>query len=158
MICNLLLILLRSYIRLDNNTFFSLNQLYYILLHIDLVLIINFASFPLNIYLVFLVKSIIIAKNTKINKKQIEIMPRFSYTKYKVYRAIFKLLVFNLQRKSKKIVDKYHNYFCSIYIQIFKLQNLEALSTLKLIILHNINNKLYLDLLLFKNIAKRRQL
>lgn len=71
----------------------SLYLCYYILLHINLILMVNFSNFLFNIYPIFLIKSIIIKKNISINKKQIEIILEFAYTKYKIQKAIFKLVI-----------------------------------------------------------------
>ncbi len=50
-----------------------------------------------NVYPVFLVKSTVMAKETRINKKKIGISLRFAYTKYKVQKAIFKSMTLDLQ-------------------------------------------------------------
>ena len=75
---------LTSYTRLDNNTLLNSHALKCILLHTDSVLIVPFSNLPLNVYLVFLVKSAITAKETRLNRKEIEITLGFVYTKYKV--------------------------------------------------------------------------
>ncbi len=49
-----------------------------------------FPNLPRNVYPVFLVKSTVTAKETRLNKKQIGISPGFAYTEYKVQGAIVK--------------------------------------------------------------------
>lgn len=88
-------------------------------------------------------KFIVMAKNTRVNRKQIGITSGFVYTKYKTQKVIFKSTVLDLWRKSKKIVGEYHKYFCLIYIQLSRLQSLERLSILEPIRLDDINNQPY---------------
>lgn len=84
MIYVILLITLTFYILLNNNTLLSLYLFIYILLYIKLVLIVFFSKFLYNVYLFFSLKSIVIIKKTKFNKKQIRISLRFGYIKYKI--------------------------------------------------------------------------
>lgn len=65
-------------------------------MYINFELMIFLSNLPPNIYLVFLVKLFIIVKKTKLNKKQIRIIPRFAYINYKIQDAMFKFAVFNL--------------------------------------------------------------
>ena len=75
---------LAFYTQLNNNIVFNFYPFLYILLYIDFVVIVFLPSFLLKVYLIFLIKSIILAKKTRFNKKQIEINPDFTSTKYKV--------------------------------------------------------------------------
>ena len=84
------------YIRIDSHTLLYSYQLYYILLYTDLPLTIPFPRFLSNVYLVFSVRSIVIAKMTNINKHQIELTLGFAFTEYKVQRATFKSTVLDL--------------------------------------------------------------
>lgn len=72
----------------------------YILLHIEFTFTVRFRSFPRNVYLVFPVKSTVMVKETRLNKKWIEIYPEFAYTKYKVQGAMFKFAILDLQQKN----------------------------------------------------------
>ena len=77
----ILFMALVSYTKLDNNILLSIYALICILLHTNSALIVLFQSFPPNIYPVFLVKSTVTARKTRLNRKQIKITPGFAYTK-----------------------------------------------------------------------------
>ncbi len=100
-----------------------------------------FLNFPRNVYPVFPVKSTVTAKGTRLNKKQIGISPGFAYTEYKVQRATFKSETLDLQRKTIKKTAKSHKQFCSIYVQLSRVQSLEGVSLLEPISLDDINNQ-----------------
>lgn len=163
--------MLRSYTKLDHNTLLNSHLPHCILLHTDSPLMISFPSLPANIYPVFLVRSIVTAKNTRLNRKQVGITPGFAYTKYKIQGATFKSAVLDLRRRSKKKAGKYHKRFYPTYIQL--LQSLDGLSLLESIQLDNIKNQPHHDLqaednrlqvlgkrtlLLFESAAQCRQL
>lgn len=78
LILNLLLILLKTYTKLDSNTLLSSYLPYSILPNTNSLLIICFLGIRSNIYLVSLVRSIIITKNIRIIKRQIGMMSRFA--------------------------------------------------------------------------------
>lgn len=75
-----------------------------------------FSSFLPNIYLVFSIKSTVIVKKIKLNKKQIEITLKFVYIKYKAQKAMFQSVVLDLQCKINNKSIKYHKQFCSTYV------------------------------------------
>lgn len=89
--------LLKSYIKLRNNIFLGLYLSHFILLYINLLLMLNFQTFLLKIYPIFLARFIIIAKNIRISKKQIKKMLKFAYIKYRVLKMAFKSYIPNLQ-------------------------------------------------------------
>lgn len=133
---------------------------------------IPFPNLPPNVYPVFPVKSVITAKYTRINRRQIGITPGFAYTEYKVQGATFKSAVLDLRRRSKKKSIENHKRFCSTYVQLSRLQSLEGVSLLEPIQLDDINNQPHHELqfkdnqlemlgkhtlLLFTSAAKRRR-
>ncbi len=59
-----------------------------------------FSSLPHNVYLVFLMKSTITAKETRLNKKSIGISLGFAYIKYKIQEATLKSAILNLPYKT----------------------------------------------------------
>lgn len=93
---------------------------------------ISFLNFLLNVYLVFLVKLVIISKNTSFNRRQIGNTLGFVYIKYKIQGALFKFTVFDLQQNPKRSIEN-HKQFYLIYVQLFRLQSLKDVSFLKLI-------------------------
>ncbi len=132
---------LASYTRLDENTLLSSNPPTCILLHTKSALMVPFPNFPRNVYLVFPVKSTVTAKRTRLNRKQIGISPGFAYTEYKVQGATFKSATLDLRCKTIKKTAKSHKRFCSIYVQLSRVQSLEGVSLLKPISLDDINNQ-----------------
>ena len=132
---------LAFYRKLDNNILLSSWPLTCILLYTDFALIVFFPNLLFNLYLVFPVKLAIVAKKTKLNIKLMEITPGFVYTKYKVQRATFKSATLNLQCKLIKRSTQSHKQFCSIYVQLSRLQNLEKILFLEPISLDDINNQ-----------------
>ncbi len=137
----ILLTIIASYIRLNNNTLLSSHPLIYILLHIESALMVSFPSLSRNIYSVFPVKSTIMAKEIRLNGKQVRISPRFAYTEYKVHGAIFKSATLDLRQKSIKRTIEYHKRFCSIYVQQSRLQNLEGVLFIEPISLDDMNSQ-----------------
>ncbi len=117
---------LASYTRLDDNTLLSSHPPTYILLHTESALMIPFPNLPCNVYPVFPVKSTVTAKRTRLNKKQIGISPGFTYIEYKVQGATFKSAILNLQHKTIKLTAKSHKRFCSIYVQLSRVQSLKG--------------------------------
>ena len=71
----------------------------------------------------FSVKLTIIAKETRLNKKQVGISLGFAYTKYKVQAAMFKSATLDLQQKSiKKLQNVTSDFILSTYnYQDFKV-------------------------------------
>ncbi len=88
-------------------------------------------------------KLTVMTKRTRLNGKQIGISPGFAYTEYKVQRATFKSATLDLQRKMIKKTAESHKQFCSIYLQLSKVQSLEGVSLLEPISLDDINNQPY---------------
>ncbi len=132
---------LASYTRLDNNTLLSLHPPILILIHTESTLILPFPNLPRNIYPVFPLKSTVKAKRTRLNRKQIRISPGFASTEYKVQGATFKSATLDLQCKTIKKTAECHKRFCSIYVQISRVQSLERVSLLEPISLDDINNQ-----------------
>ena len=141
--CFILLTILASYTRLKNNTLLSSHCFTCILLHTNSTLMVPFPNLLLNVYPVFPIKSAIIAKKTRFNRKQIRITSGFAYNKYKVQGATFKSLTFDLWHKLIKKSTKSHRRFCFIYVQLFRLQSLEKVLLLKPLFLNNIINQPY---------------
>ena len=142
----ILLTVIVSYTWLDDNILLSSHLPICILLYTESILMVLFPSFLHNVYPVFFVKSTVTAKKTRLNRKQVDISLRFAYTKYKVQEAIFKSVIFNLQQKLIKRTVESHKQFCSIYMQLSRLQSLEEISLLEPISLDNINNLSYHEL------------
>ena len=69
----ILLTAIAFYIQLDDNTLLSSYLLIYILLHIESALMVSFLSSLCNIYPVFSMKSTVMAKKIRLNRKQISI-------------------------------------------------------------------------------------
>ncbi len=132
---------LASYTRLDDNTLLNSYPPTCILLHTESALMMPFPNLPHNVYPVFPVKSTVTAKETRFNRKQIGISPRFAYTEYKVQGATFKSATLDLQRKTIKKTTENHKQFCSIYVQLSKIQSLEEVSLLESISFDDINNQ-----------------
>ncbi len=131
---------LASYTWLDDNILLSSYPLTCILLHTESALIVPFLNIPRNIYPIFPVKSTVTAKGRKLNRKQIGISPGLAYTEYKVQGAMFKSATLDLRRKTIKKTAESHKRFCSIYVQLSRVQSLEGVSLLELISLEDINN------------------
>ncbi len=93
---------LAFYIWLDDNTLLSSHLPICILLHTKSALMVPFLNLSRNVYPVFPMKSTVIAKETRLNRKQIGISPGFAYTEYKVQGATFKSLTVDLRRKTIK--------------------------------------------------------
>ena len=72
---------LESYMRSNNNILLSSHPPTYILLYTNSLLMIPFPNLSPNVYLIFSVKLVIIAKKTRLNIKQIKITCRLAYTK-----------------------------------------------------------------------------
>ncbi len=132
---------LASYTRLNDNTLLSLHPPTYILLHTESALMVLFPNLPHNIYPIFPVKSTVTAKRTRLNRKQIGISPGFAYTEYKVQGAMFKSATLDLRRKTIKKTTESHKRFCSIYVQLSRVQSLEGVSLLEPISLDDINDQ-----------------
>lgn len=81
-----------------------------------------FQKFLYHLYLVFSVKSTIMIKKIRLNGKQVETSSRFTYTKYKVQRTIFNPSILDLQQKIIKKIAESYKQFCSIYVQLLRLQ------------------------------------
>lgn len=64
----------------------------------------------------------------------------FVYTEYTPQGVIFKSAILDLKYKANKSSTKSHGWFCSTYMQLFRLWNLEEISLLAFIRLNNINN------------------
>ncbi len=141
MIYPILLTDLASYTRLDDNTLLGSHPPTCILLHTESALMVPFPNLPRNVYLIFPVKSTVTAKEIRLNKKQIGISPGFAYTEYKVQGAMFKSATLDLQCKTIKKTTKSHKRFCSIYVQLSRVQSLEGISLLEPISLDDIKNK-----------------
>lgn len=140
-IYQILLTNLAFYTRLNNNTLLSSYLLIWILLYIKFGLIVPFPNLPRNINLVFFVKLTVMAKKTRLNKKQISLSFGFAYTKYNVQRATLTSAILDLRQKMIQRTAKSYKQFCSIYVQLLRLQSLERVSLLKYILLNNINNQ-----------------
>ena len=80
----ILLIVITSYIQLDDNILLSSYPPICILLYIKSTLMVPFLSFLRNVNLVFPMKSTVMAKETRLNKKKVSISLGFAYIKYKV--------------------------------------------------------------------------
>ncbi len=137
----ILLTNLASYSRLDENTLLSSHTPICILLHTESTLIVPFPNSLRNIYPVFPMKSTVTAKKTRFNRKQIGKSLGFAYTEYKLHRATSKSAILDWQRKTIKETAESHKQFCSIYVQLSRVQSLEGVSLLELILLNNINNQ-----------------
>ncbi len=137
----LLIIILGSYTRLDNNTLLSSRPPICILLHTESALIVPFLNLPCNVYPVFPIKSSVTAKGATFKKKQIGITPGFTYIEYKVQGAMFKSATLDLRQRTVKRTTENHKQFCSTYVQLSRLQSLEGVSFLEPISLENINNQ-----------------
>lgn len=143
----ILFMALVSYTRLNNNILLGLHPPICILLYTNSTLMMLFPSLLPNVYPVFSVKLTVTARKTRLNRKQIRIIPGFIYTKYKVQGAMFKSAVLNLQRKTSNRSTEYHKWFCSTCVQLFRLQSLKKVLLLTPISLGKINNQLYHQLL-----------
>ncbi len=137
----LLIIVLGSYTRLDNNTLLSSRPLICILLHTESALMVPFPNLPRNVYPVFPVKSSVMAKGATFKRKQIGITPGFAYTEYKVQGATFRSATLDLRRRTVKRTTENHKRFCSIYVQLSRLPSLEGVSLLEPISLEDVNNQ-----------------
>lgn len=113
--------ILASYTRLDNNTLLSLYPRIYILFYTDSMLMMFFPNLLSNIYSVFPSRLFIIAKGTRLNKKQIRITPGFAYTEYRVRGVTFKSGVLDLKCKANKLSTESYKRFYSTYIQLFRV-------------------------------------
>ena len=71
---------------------------------------------------------------------QIPLTPVFAVTDYKVQGAMFKTAILDLQR-SQFTNNVSLKAFCSIYVQLFRLQSLEDVQLLQTISLKDINNQ-----------------
>ena len=74
----ILLTIIAFYIRLDNNTLLSSYPPTCILLYIKSALMVPFLSLPSNIYQIFLMKLTVMAKEIRLNRKQIGISLGFA--------------------------------------------------------------------------------
>ncbi len=136
----LLIIVLGSYTRLDNNTLLSSCPPICILLHTESALMVPFPNLPHNVYPVFPIKSSVKAKGATFKRKQIGITLGFAYTKYKVQGATFKSATLDLRQRTVKKTTENHKRFCSTYVQFSRLQSLEGVSLLEPISLEDVNN------------------
>lgn len=96
-------------------------------------------------YPVFPVRSVVTAKKTSVNKRQIGLTPGFAFTEYKVQGATFKSAVLDLRQKNKRR-RKNHKRFCSTYVQLSRLRTLQGVFLLEKIDLDNIDNKSHAEL------------
>lgn len=82
--------------------------------------------------------------NIKIKTKQIPLAPAFALTEYKVQGATFKKAVLDLRRptarQSRKKENWNHRQFCSVYVQLSRLQTLDGVQLLQPIEYADINN------------------
>ena len=113
-----------TYTRIDSYTLLCFYQPYYILFYTDSPLIIPFQGLLFNVYPVFLVRSMVSAKKTSINRHQIGLTLGLPFTEYKIQRAMFESAVLDLRRKSKKRGGESHKHICSTYIYLSWLQTL----------------------------------
>ncbi len=111
----ILLIDLASYTRLYHNTLLSSYTPTCILLYSESVLMVPFQNLLRNVYPIFPVKLTVIAKRTRLNRKQIRICSGFPYTEYKVQGATFKSATLDLQCKTiRKLPRVPSNFVLSI--------------------------------------------
>ena len=83
--------------------------------------------------------------NMKIKTRQLPLAPAFALTEYKVQGATFKKAVLDLRRpakhKTQRKEDWNHQRFCSVYVQLSRLQTLEGVQLLQPIEFSDINNR-----------------
>lgn len=122
-IYSILLTAIAFYIWLDDNTLLSLHCFICILLDTKSALMVSFSCLMHNVYPVFLVKLIVMAKKVWFNIKQIGISSGFTYTKYKSPGVMFNFAILDLWQKIIKIIIESYKQFCSIYVQLLRFQS-----------------------------------
>lgn len=92
----------------------------------------GFDNVPEGIFPVFPSKSTLSLDNMKISRTQIPLTPGFALTMYKVQGATFQNAVLDLHRKNEAIgrFEK-HRRFCSMYVQLSRLQTLDGVQLLE---------------------------
>lgn len=134
-----------TYTRIDSHTLLCSHQPHCILLYTDSPLTIPFPGLASNVYPVFPVRSVVTAKKTSVNRRQIGLTPGFAFTEYKVQGATFESAVLDLRRKNKRRGES-HKRFCSTYVQLSRLRTLQGVFLLEKIDLDDIDNKPHAEL------------
>lgn len=118
----------------------------YVLLERTQSLDINFLILPKKVFSIFSAKSTIPIHNISVIRLQILMTPGFVVSEYKVQGAIFQIAILDLHHNSKAGDKSLHKRFYSTYFQLSRLQILDKVKLLQLIILENIKSKSYLKL------------
>ena len=106
----------------------------------------QYPGLPPNVFPIFPARlTLTFNGNVKISRLQIPIAPAFALTEYKVQRATFKFAIFDLRRKKKvneagttiqsknaKNDDEWtQKRFCSMYVQLSRLETLVGVKLLE---------------------------
>ena len=105
----------------------------------------RYKDLPPNVFLLMPTESTITFNGSvKIKTKQLPFAPAFALTEYKVQGATFKKAVLDLQRplgtQRQKKEDWNHRRFCSVYVQLSRLQTFDGVQLLQPIEYADINN------------------
>lgn len=82
---------------------------------------------------VFPIERSITVKGCSVRRKQVPICPAFSLTDYKTQGATLKLAILDLKDNPSAKGQSHHKRFCSLYVQLSRLQSLNGLYLLQAI-------------------------
>ncbi len=91
---------------------------------------IAFLILPENVFPVFLAKSTSTMRGISVTRLQIPMTPEFAITDYKVQGATFRTVMLNLHKHFKSTDKGLHKRFCFTYVQLSRLQTLDAVGIL----------------------------
>ncbi len=80
-------------------------------------------------------------RGISVTRLQIPMTPGFAVTEYKVRGATFRTAVLDLHKNTKSGDKGLHKRFCSIYVQLSRLQTLDGVQLLQPITLDDIGSK-----------------
>ena len=126
--------------RIGSFTILCSCPLHCMLLQRQHLLKVAFPDLPANVFPLFLVKSTVSLQGISINRMQILLTPAFAVTDYKVQGATFIIAILDFQH-SQFANNVSHKAFCSIYVQLSRLQSLKGVQLLQTISLKDINNQ-----------------
>jgi len=91
----------------------------------------GFEDLQANEFPVFPLERSITIKGYSIRRKQVPVCPAFSLTDYKVQGSTLKIAILDLKDESNAKNQSEHKKFCSINVQLSRLQSLDGLYLLQ---------------------------
>jgi hypothetical protein len=79
----------------------------------------------------------------KVNRHQVPVSPAFALTDYKVEGSTYRIAMLDLCQQSTACKNEStHKKYCSVYVQLTRLQSREGVRLLQPITLRDLNNKM----------------